>query len=250
MRCLASPLDRQRVDYWHLRVRTHIQSNDDSDAFPRPCAYFHETQLRSDFCELGISRGINIVNAWLSFRYLRAHLKCNAALPFSRTATVANCLNQKSVFYGFTNTFSCMPDKDETEDSLATDTFVAHQEVATSLCKAAGLKVPELSLASGLSADNTQAIAQLPASIVHLDNGLYVSTRFALSLIQPCLVQGTVLLFDDYELLRAGTKWGQRQALLEFNKNYGIVLKQWFADGAASRAFLCRFPESELLRQR
>jgi O-methyltransferase len=231
-------IDRLRLLYWRLRARWHLQRNDVHGAMHRAWAYVHASQVSGDYYEFGVYQGSSLVSAWLSYRQCRKHLDYSTDLPFERRGSVSTFMSSRPSFYGF-DTFAGMPQNDEGDDTLASGSFRAGIEIATARCRAVGLQAPELQLVPGLFADNADRIGDRPAAIVHLDCDLHASTRDALRLIGPRLVQGSVLLCDDYDLFRADNQAGQRRALREFTEASGIQLETWFAYGAASRAFLC-----------
>jgi hypothetical protein len=236
--------DRARLLYWRLRARTHFNRNDVHGALHRAWAYVHATQLSGDYYEFGVYRGHSLISSWLSYRRSNGRILNSKDLPYERKGSVADFMTYQSVFYGF-DSFSGMPENDEGEDTLATGTFMATEQNTRELCAVAGLKAPRLRLVPGLFSDNAQAIGSAPAAIVHLDCDLYLSTRDALNMIAPRLVQGSVLLCDDHDLFRASNDKGQRRALREFLEQSQIELEPWFAYGAASRAYLCHVPNRD-----
>lgn len=227
-----------KLTYRRLRIGASLQRNDALGALHRAWGYVHATQLNGDYYEFGVYRGNSLANAWLSYRYFRRRLERSDNLPFQRNGTVQAFLGQTPCFYGF-DSFAGMPDNDEGEDTLAQGTYCAAEEVAAAACRRVGLVAPDLRLVPGLFADNARAVGPRQAAIVHLDCDLYLSSRDALRLIEPRLVQGSVLLCDDHDLFRADRKQGQRRALQEFSEASDVELEPWFAYGTASRAYLC-----------
>lgn len=241
---MPSIKDRVRLIYWRLRTRSHLNRNDVHGALYRAWAYVHATQLSGDYYEFGVYRGHSLISSWLSYRRCRARILTSKDLPYECVGSVTQFMAHESTFYGF-DSFSGMPENDEGEDSLATGTFMATEQNTAALCAAAGLEAPRLHLVPGLFSDNTKAIGSAPAAIVHLDCDLYLSTRDALNMIGPRLVQGSVLLCDDHDLFRASNEKGQRRALREFLEQSQIELEPWFTYGAASRAYLCHVPSKD-----
>lgn len=239
----VTAIDHLKLAYRRLRVGANLHRNDALGALFRAWAYVHATQLAGDYYEFGVYRGNSLAHAWLCYRYQRRRIERCAGLPFRRQGTVLDFLAQRPRFYGF-DTFAGMPANAEGEDSLATGSFVAAQAEAQARCAAAGLRAPDLQLVPGLFADNADAVGSVPAAIVNLDCDLYASARDALVLIAPRLVQGSVLLCDDYDLFQANRGRGERRALQECADRTGIEFEPWFAYGAASRAFLCHVPAS------
>ncbi|MCC4619696.1 TylF/MycF family methyltransferase [Xanthomonas cassavae CFBP 4642] len=234
-------IERLKFAYHRLRGGANLHRNDALGALFRAWAYVHATQLAGDYYEFGVYRGNSLAHAWLSYRHHRRHLEHCARLPYRRKGTVSAFLAQRPRFYGF-DTFVGMPANLEGEDSLAAGSFFATQAQAQARCAAVGLKAPDLQLVPGLFTDNAQAIGRTPAAIVHMDCDLYSSAHDALTLIAPRLVQGSVMLCDDYDLFRADHQQGERRALQECAARFGIAFEPWFAYAAASRAFLCHVP--------
>lgn len=239
-------IEHLKLSYRRLRVGSNLHRNDALGALYRAWAYVHATQLAGDYYEFGVYRGNSLAHSWLSYRHLRGRMERSAGLPFRRQGTVLRFLSQTPRFYGF-DTFCGMPGNDEGEDTLAGGSFLASVAQAKARCAAAGLREPHLQLVAGLFADNACAIGNAPAAIVHVDCDLYASARDALGLIASRLVQGSVLLCDDYDLFRADQRRGERRALDECARDCGIVFEPWFAYGAASRAFLCHVPAAAAL---
>lgn len=243
-RMIDRALRKARILYRRLRVGANLHRNDALGALHRAWGYVHATQLAGDYYEFGVHRGWSMINSWFSYGHFRRRLAQGRSLPFERRGTVAAFLAQQPVFYGF-DTFAGMPENDEGEDTLAPGSFMSDLGAVTGDCAAAGLRPPDLRLVPGLFADTTAQVGERPAAIVHLDCDLYVSTRDALRAVAPRLVQGSVVLCDDYNLFRADPGRGQRHAVAEFTAASGVRLEPWFAYGPASQAFLCHVDRPE-----
>lgn len=235
--------DRARLLFRRWCLRQTMHRNDALGALHRAWGYVHATQLIGDYYEFGVYRGWSLVNSWMSYRYFRRSMTGSRTLPFARQGSVTRFLDYAPRFHGF-DTFAGMPDNAEGEDTLAPGTFMADRRMVEARCALAGLRSPDLVLVEGLFADTADRVASGPAAIVHLDCDLYASTGDALRAIETRLVQGTVLLCDDYNLFRADRARGQRRALAEFLAEGQVELEPWFAYGPASQAFLCHRIES------
>lgn len=78
-----------------------------------------------------------------------------------------------------------------------------------------------------------------PAAIVNIDCDLYDSARAALEIGARKLVQGTVLLFDDWNTFAAKQSAGERRALKEFLQNHPeFQIESWFPYEFVGQAFL------------
>lgn len=231
-------IDTLKLQYRRLRVGASLHRNDALGALHRAWGYVHATQLVGDYYEFGVYRGASLINSRFSQLHFRRHLERSRDLPFLRQGTVIHFLEHNPSFYGF-DTFAGMPDNTEGEDSLAPGSFLADRDAVTRRCHHFGLRPPVLQLFPGLFSQTGHNIGPHPAAIVHIDCDLYASAADALRIIAPRLTQGTVLLFDDYNLFRADNRHGERRALAEFLSTQDIAVEPWFAYGPASQAFLC-----------
>lgn len=76
-------------------------------------------------------------------------------------------------------------------------------------------------------------------AIANIDCDLYESTKPCLSFITPCVGDGTILLFDDWFLMRGSMKKGEAQAVEEWLKaNPHIKLVPWKFYGVAGMSFI------------
>ncbi|AVM73172.1 Macrocin-O-methyltransferase (TylF) [Magnetospirillum gryphiswaldense MSR-1] len=231
-------LDFLKLQYRRLRIGASLHRNDALGALHRAWGYVHATQMVGDYYEFGVYRGASLINSRLSQQHFRRHLERSRDLPFLRQGTVALFLEHSPTFYGF-DTFAGMPDNAEGEDSLAPGSFKADFDAVLRRCRHVGLGPPALQLFPGLFSQTSHNIGPHPAAIVHVDCDLFASAADALSAIAPRLTQGTILLFDDYNLFRADNCQGERRALAEFLRTHDITVEPWFAYGPASQAFIC-----------
>ena len=64
--------------------------------------------------------------------------------------------------------------------------------------------------------------------MVHIDVDLYSSTCSVLEFIKDYIVEGTIILFDDWYCFPVGEEKGEKKALSEFlKKNPNIELENW-----------------------
>ena len=231
-------IDIIRLQYRRLRIGASLHRNDALGALHRAWGYVHATQMMGDYYEFGVYRGASLISSRLSQQHFRRHLEHSRDLPFLRQGSVARFLQHNPTFYGF-DTFAGMPENAEGEDSLAPGSFKADLAPVLRRCRLMGLRPPTLQLFPGLFSQTSHNIGPHPAAIVHIDCDLYASAADALGVIAPRLTQGTILLFDDYNLFRADNRQGERRALAEFLATHDITVEPWFAYGPASQAFIC-----------
>ena len=78
-----------------------------------------------------------------------------------------------------------------------------------------------------------------PVAIANIDCDLYSSTCEALEILAPKLLQGTVLLVDDWNSFSASRHNGQRKAVHEFlERSKEWSFEPWFPYEYVGQAFL------------
>ena len=93
-------------------------------------------------------------------------------------------------------------------------------------------------------ADNAPPI---PAALIHIDCDLYASTSTVLDFLlkNNLLVDGAVLLFDDFNCNRANPEMGERRALRSsFAKQSTYTYSPWFSYGWHGMAFFVHRADS------
>lgn len=235
---LRSVIDHFKLRYHSFFVAGHLHRNDALGALHRAWGYVYATQLAGDYYEFGVYHGSSLIHSWFSQQFFHRCMTRSRFLPFECKGTVAHFLRHTPSFYGF-DTFCGMPENNEGEDSLAPGSFQSDMTQVLKRCAREGLQSPTLHLVPGLFTQTCTQLGDKPAAIVHLDCDLYSSSVDALAAIAPKIVQGTVLLCDDYNLFRADRGRGERRALAEFLRQTNVDVEPWFAYGPASMAFLC-----------
>jgi hypothetical protein len=77
------------------------------------------------------------------------------------------------------------------------------------------------------------------AAIVHIDCDLYESARIALKFIEPLLVDGTVLIFDDWYCFRGNPSLGEQRAFREWTADKANwTFTQFQKEGSSRNSFI------------
>ena len=76
-------------------------------------------------------------------------------------------------------------------------------------------------------------------SIVHIDSDIYEAAILALEFVTPNLLDGALLLFDEFHAFGASNQKGERRALLEWLENHtNISVEPYITYTAKSKSFL------------
>ncbi|MGH9328694.1 MAG: TylF/MycF/NovP-related O-methyltransferase [Terriglobia bacterium] len=77
------------------------------------------------------------------------------------------------------------------------------------------------------------------ASIVHIDCDLYESAKTVLRFIEPLLVDGTVLIFDDWYCFRGNPELGEQRAFREWTQGKpDWLFTEYQKEGATRNSFI------------
>lgn len=77
------------------------------------------------------------------------------------------------------------------------------------------------------------------AAIVHIDCDLYESAKAVLNVIEPIVVDGTIIIFDDWYNFRGNPGFGEQRACREWLElHQGIRLTQYQKEGPWRNSFI------------
>lgn len=90
-----------------------------------------------------------------------------------------------------------------------------------------------------LPAFDRARFGEFPAAVVHVDVDLYQSAKQVLAFVTPLLVQGSILMFDDWNAFDASWAHGERAATREWlEANAAFNLESYARYGWHGEAFL------------
>ena len=93
--------------------------------------------------------------------------------------------------------------------------------------------------------DTLSKIGNKKAAIVYVDCDLYEPARDTLSFLRPFLVDGSVLIFDNWFLFKGSPFRGERKAFAEWCKNNpDIIVSQFHRFGWHGESFIVTLPSS------
>lgn len=125
-------------------------------------------------------------------------------------------------FYGF-DSFEGLPPSDVDKDYYSEGDFSASEEEVHKFLSNYGADFDRIRLFKGFFSKEYFAHLRLredflPVSICVIDVDIYESCVDVLDFIHPFLVEGSILIFDDYNDMGRSDEHGERLALREFQK--------------------------------
>ena len=193
-----------------------------------------------DFLEFGVYQGRSFAHAWshrrrLFERYHRANAH-RSDDPF---------LHYRPRFIAF-DSFEGLPPSDQGdipvhwrgEGAMACDEPTFRANLA-----AAGVDLADVTTVPGffersLTPETARGLGLEAAAIVHIDCDLESSTRPVLAFIEPLLVDGSVLVFDDWFYYRGHPERGEHGAFAEWLGSHPELLATELARTYPGAAFI------------
>ncbi len=181
---------------------------------------------------------------------------CHSGRTFSAAVNAAGYLGMPNAeFYAF-DSFEGLPPTSAGEDGIfQSGSFsTSRADFVRIVERKTGLRLGDQYIVQGYYSDSLTAALQtrMPkAGIVHIDVDLYSSTVDVLRFVKPLLVQGTLLMFDDWYCFPGGSLMGERRALTEFvSNNLGIAVEPWKAYSTFGQSFfVTKVPHNQNLRR-
>lgn len=219
--------------------------NDREGALHRSWGHVFTNQIRGGYYEFGVYRGDTFRTSYKVRqgydRWLQGQLTVGE--PW-RNEVAENYADFSHEFYAF-DTFTGMPDNDEGNVTFRPGTFSCSLEEFDKLNRDEGIVEGDaIRYYQGYFEEvhrrESDSLKQLqPAAIVNLDCDLYASAKDALAIVAPKLVQGSILLADDWNTFSADRNSGERKAITEFlTEHPKISLENWFPYMYVGQAFL------------
>lgn len=187
-------------------------------------------KVRGDYLEFGVFQGGSFVSAYHTLRYCFDDVVNRFGFTMSEmdraaTASIGSAMR----FFAF-DSFEGLPSVADTEGTgfFKKGQFSAGLDEFCSNLNSAGIPPERRVIIDGwydrtLSNSLYEKHSLTQAAIVHIDCDLYESTRVVLGFIAPLLVDGTVLIFDDWFHFNGHPGRGEQKAFYEWTP----TLKSW-----------------------
>ena len=168
---------------------------------------------------------------------------CHSGRTFSAVIRAADYLKLDDFQCFAFDSFEGLPPTEKKEDGyFERGTFCTSKADFISLVKSySGRTLTEKNIIEGFydSSLTTTLQARMPkVGMVHVDVDLYSSTVLVLEFLKPLMVEGTVLLFDDWYCFPPGALKGENGALHQFcAKHTGFKIQEWKSYSTFGKSF-------------
>ncbi len=168
---------------------------------------------------------------------------CHSARTFSTVIRAADYLKLDNFQCFAFDSFEGLPPTEITEDGyFEGGTFCTSKTDFISLVKSySGRSLENENIIEGFyeSSLTTNLQGTMPkVGMVHIDVDLYSSTALVLEFLKPLMVEGTVILFDDWYCFPPGSLKGESGALHQFcEKHPGFKIEEWKSYSTFGKSF-------------
>lgn len=235
---------RERVVQRFLHI-SGINRNDRVGALHRAWGHVFTSKIEGAYYEFGVYRGdtfrlsCRVYKDY--FNWLQGQLTSEE--PWRRKAAEKYGAYRHH-FYAF-DTFQGIPENQEGDITFAAGSFLCSLEEFRRLNHEAGIVEGEHvryfvgNFAEVAEREATTLEGLQPAAIANIGCDLYASARDALEIVAPKLIQGSVLLVDDWNVFAADRNAGERKAVREFLETHPeLSIESWFPYENVGQAFL------------
>jgi O-methyltransferase len=198
-------------------------------------------QVPGDYLEFGVFRGERLIQAYETAMFLTKWVRSQKD-PYAAKASASNL--ERMRFIGF-DSFEGLPKATAIdvapgqEEWIGEGGFCASLDEVTALLPAKGIAEGRIRLVKGwfdatLSEATKKSLEIQAAAVVYIDCDYYESTVPALEFITDLLVDGSILIFDDWFLFRGRSDRGEQKAFYEWKERHRIDLKEFIPGTAMS----------------
>jgi O-methyltransferase len=198
-----------------------------------------------DYLEFGVFRGDSFIRAFHTIRHVYRWYTANTRhSPEQRRK--AQGIREAMRFFAF-DSFRGLPAPkglDRRSSDFTEGQFACSSDAFLDRLKRSGIDLDKVVAVPGWFNDTCTKgtitkYNMTAASIVHIDCDLYESAKTVLKFVEPLLVDGTVLIFDDWYCFRGNPEFGEQRAFREWVCSVsGWVFTEYQKEGAWSNSFI------------
>lgn len=222
--------------------RTHIEIVSD---------YVFNEAIEGDYLEFGVFRGGSFISAYKVLEAARkfwASDEANRAVYSNKDrAAKSNVTKKNDIRYFAFDSFDGLPELkgvDKGATRFSGGRFDCSEPEFLSILKGQGVDLTKVTTVPGwydktLNNETKKKFNLKSAALVMVDCDLYESTRYVLDFITDLVVDGTVIVFDDWFCYKGHPEMGEQKATKEWlEKNPHIHLSEYHLSGASQKSFI------------
>jgi len=203
--------------------------------------------VRGDYLEFGVFGGVSFANAFQTLKRVYEEKSADPRrLHTAEYRTKVRAAWESMRFFAF-DSFAGLPEThglDIRSNDFTGGKFSCSVEDFTQNLRGHSCDLDKVVIVPGwfdaTCCDSTlEKHALRRASIVHIDCDLYESTKVVLKFISPLLVDGTVIIFDDWYCFRGDPRLGEQRAFAEWTETMPEwIFTQYQKEGPWRNSFI------------
>lgn len=198
-------------------------------------------QVPGDYLEFGVFRGDRLIQAYETATSIAKYVSARKD-PYLAKASARNLEAMR--FFGF-DSFEGLPKANGIDVAEGQEEWIGEGSFRASLEEVRAL-MPRKAIASGriqlvkgwfnetLTQENKQKLEIKAASVVYVDCDYYESAVPALEFVTDLLVDGSILIFDDWFIFKGRPDRGEQRAFYEWKERHNIVAHEFIPGTAMS----------------
>lgn len=197
--------------------------------------------VEGDYLEFGVFRGDRITQAYETATFISKQIRTGSD-PYLAKANVGPLDEMR--FFGF-DSFEGLPQANTIdvvegqEEWIGKGGFAATLDEVTKLLPRKGIESGRIKLVKGwfnetLTEQTKKNLDLKAAAIVYIDSDFYESAVPALEFVTDLLVDGSILIFDDWWIFKGRKDRGEQRAFHEWQEKHKIEAREFIPGTAMS----------------
>jgi hypothetical protein len=198
-------------------------------------------QVHGDYLEFGVFKGDRLTQAFETAEFITKRIR-RGGDPYLSKASTANLEQMR--FIGF-DSFEGLPKANDIdkapgqEEWIGEGGFAATLDEVTRLMPRRGIQSGRIKLVKGwfnetLTPETKQNLGIKAVAVAYIDCDYYESAVPALEFITDLLVDGSIIIFDDWWIYRGRKDRGEQRAFYEWKEKHNIQTQEFIPGTAMS----------------
>lgn len=198
-------------------------------------------QVHGDYLEFGVFKGDRLTQAFETAEFITKRIR-RGGDPYLSKASTSNLEQMR--FIGF-DSFEGLPKANEIdkapgqEEWIGEGGFAATLDEVTRLMPRRGIQSGRIKLVKGwfnetLTPETKQNLGIKAVAVAYIDCDYYESAVPALEFITDLLVDGSIIIFDDWWIYRGRKDRGEQRAFYEWKEKHNIQTQEFIPGTAMS----------------
>jgi O-methyltransferase len=190
--------------------------------------------VEGDYVEFGVFKGDRLIQAYETANFITSRIRSGAD-PYLAKASTKPLEDMR--FFGF-DSFEGLPKANKVdvaegqEEWIGQGGFAATLDEVTRLMPKKGIESGRIKLIKGwfnetCTPKTKQELGLKAAALVYVDCDYYESAVPALEFVTDLLVDGSIVIFDDWWLFKGRSDRGEQRAFAEWQEKYKIQAREF-----------------------